>query len=76
MCSNPSCTGGTNLYKDELTPREREAARIAARGASNPEVAKQMGVTRGTVEGYLHRAYEKLGVSSRADLVYKVESPK
>jgi DNA-binding CsgD family transcriptional regulator len=62
--------------KDELTPRELEAARIAAAGASNSEVAKRMGVTRGTVEQYLHRAYEKLEVSSRYDLTYKVEPPK
>lgn len=61
---------------DELTAREKEAARIAASGASNPEVAKQMGVTRGTVEGYLHRAYEKLGVSGREDLSYTKESLK
>lgn len=61
---------------DELTPREKQAAKLAASGATNPEVAKQMGISRGTVEGYLHRAYEKLGVSGREDLTYTKESLK
>lgn len=63
-------------YVSPLTPREKQAAKLAASGASNPEVASKMGVTRGTVEGYLHRAYEKLGVSGRVALTYRGESLK
>jgi DNA-binding CsgD family transcriptional regulator len=61
---------------ERLTPREKEAARIAASGHSNLEVAQQMHVTRGSVEQYLHRVYEKLGVTDRSQLSYKAESLK
>lgn len=53
---------------DDLTPREHEAARLAVEGRTNKEVAAQMGLTAPTVEQYLHRAYEKLGVSNRGQL--------
>jgi DNA-binding CsgD family transcriptional regulator len=64
------------LFKDELTPREKEAARIAAAGASNAEVAQRMGVSEGTVKQYLNHAYDKLGVWNRYQLTYKAESLK
>jgi len=59
-----------------LTPRELEAARLAASGASNKLVASQMGVKTSAVEQYLSRAYDKLGVENRGQLPYKVESLK
>lgn len=61
----------------ELTLREREAARLAACGNTNREVGQKMGLTVGTVEQYLNRAYGKLGVTDRTALTYKLrESPK
>lgn len=61
---------------DILTPREKEAARIAASGATNKEVAEKMRVTEGTVKQYLHRAFDKVGVDCRSDLRYRAESLK
>lgn len=61
---------------EPLTPREKEAARIAACGHSNKEVAETMRLGVPTVEQYLHRAYEKLGVESREQLRFKAESLK
>jgi DNA-binding CsgD family transcriptional regulator len=54
---------------ENLTPREKQAARLAAMGASNREVSVCMGVTVPTVEQYLNRVYEKLAIHSRYDLV-------
>ena len=51
-----------------LTPREREVAAMAAAGQSSKAIAEQLFVSPRTVESQLHRAYEKLGVSSRAEL--------
>ena len=51
-----------------LTPREIEIATLAARHLSNAEIAHVLGLGRRTVEGHLHRAYGKLGVSSREQL--------
>lgn len=64
------------MTPEKLTPREREAARLAVEGRTNKDVAACMGVSAPTVEQYLHRAYEKLGVSCRGQLHYKGESLK
>jgi len=51
-----------------LTKREREVATLAARGMTSREIAETIVVSTRTVENHLQRAYEKLGVSSRAEL--------
>jgi DNA-binding NarL/FixJ family response regulator len=51
-----------------LTKREREVATLAARGLSNPEIARKLVVSVRTVENQLHRLYAKLGVNRREDL--------
>jgi DNA-binding NarL/FixJ family response regulator len=53
---------------EELTPREREIAALAAGGASNREIAARLVVSIRTVENHLQRAYRKLGVSNRREL--------
>ena len=63
-----------NAYN--LTPRELEAARIAAEGLSNRQVAEQMQISEGTVKQYLYHVYDKVGVWNRDQLRYKVESLK
>jgi len=55
-----------------LTPREREIVKLAARGLPSKEIAGQLGLSRRTVDNHLQRAYEKLGVSSRAELAETV----
>jgi len=62
--------------KDELTPREHEAARIAAAGHSNREVAAEMGVKESTVKQYLNRVYDKIGVLDRGQLIYVLKEPR
>jgi DNA-binding CsgD family transcriptional regulator len=51
-----------------LTASERRVAQMAARGASNPEIAQALFVTRGTIESHLHAAYRKLNITSRTEL--------
>ncbi len=52
----------------DLAPRELEVARLAGRGASNKEIADELGISVRTVETYLYRIFFKLGVESRAEL--------
>jgi len=51
-----------------LTPAERRVADLAARGASNQEIAEALVVTVKTVETHLSRTYHKLGIRSRTQL--------
>jgi DNA-binding CsgD family transcriptional regulator len=52
-----------------LTRREREVARLAAHGHSAKEIARQLAIGERTVETHLARAYAKLGLASKIDLV-------
>jgi DNA-binding NarL/FixJ family response regulator len=52
-----------------LSPREREIALLVARGLSNKEVARALGVSDGTVKIHLHSIFQKLGAKSRYGLI-------
>jgi DNA-binding CsgD family transcriptional regulator len=60
--------GGRALSSGELTEGERRIAAFVAEGRTNREVAAALFVTEHTVEAALTRAYQKLGVRSRAEL--------
>jgi predicted ATPase/DNA-binding CsgD family transcriptional regulator len=51
-----------------LTPAETDAARLAASGLSNPQIASRLFMSRSTVKTHLSRAYAKLGVANRTEL--------
>jgi DNA-binding NarL/FixJ family response regulator len=52
-----------------LTRREEDVVRLVAEGMRNLEIAQRLNVTEHTVRNYLFRIFEKLGVSSRVELV-------
>jgi DNA-binding CsgD family transcriptional regulator len=56
------------LAPAELTEREREVTNLAARGASNAQIADRLVLSVRTVESHLYRAMRKLGVSTREEL--------
>ncbi len=51
-----------------LSPREREVATLAVDGLATKAIATRLSLSVRTVENHLQRVYEKLGVSSRAEL--------
>ena len=57
----------------ELTPAERETALLAATGRSSKDIAADLVLSVRTVENRLQRVYEKLGVSSRAELSRRLQ---
>lgn len=64
---------GMNL----LTRREEEVVRLLAEGMQNRDIAKQLKLSEHTVKNYLFHIFDKLGVSSRVELVlYAVSSTK
>jgi two-component system nitrate/nitrite response regulator NarL len=56
---------GLNL----LAKRETQVANLVAEGLVTREIAKRLGITDHTVNNYLFRIYNKLGISSRVELV-------
>jgi DNA-binding NarL/FixJ family response regulator len=57
---------------DELTESQRTAAKLAAAGLSNPEIARRMMISRGTVKSHLAAAYGRLGLANRIELAIAV----
>ena len=51
-----------------LTPRELEVARLVAAGASNPEIAAALFLSRKTVERHVSNALMKVGARNRTEL--------
>jgi two-component system, NarL family, nitrate/nitrite response regulator NarL len=50
----------------QLSARETEILELMAEGLSSTAIGAQLNLSQGTVKTYIRRAYEKLGVSSRA----------
>lgn len=61
--------GPTSAVEECLSPRERQVARWFAAGHSTTEIAEQLGIRPHTARVQLRNVYDKLGVSSRAELI-------
>jgi len=57
---------GLNL----LSKREMEVVQSLVQGLTNREIADSMGLSQHTVKNYLFRIFDKLGVSSRVELLF------
>ena len=60
----------SSLPDASLTPHESQVAGLVQRGATNKEVAATLFVTEKTVEYHLSNVYRKLGIRSRAELIW------
>ncbi|PYY19264.1 MAG: hypothetical protein DMG60_05080 [Acidobacteria bacterium] len=52
-----------------LSVREAQVVRLVAEGLSNREISQHLSLSEHTVKNYLFRIFEKLGVSTRVELV-------
>ena len=60
-----------------LTKREEDVVRLLAEGMQNRDIARELNLSEHTIKNYLFHIFDKLGVSSRVELVlYAVSSTK
>jgi len=57
-------------HAQRLTERELQVVQCAATGKTNKIIASDLGLSEHTVKNYLFRAFEKLGVSNRVELLF------
>ena len=54
--------------RDDLTAQERQIARLAVDGRTNPQIGAELYLSPRTVEWHLRNVFAKLGISSRKEL--------
>ena len=55
----------------DLTPRQWEVMRLIAAGRTNFQIARQLGLSEGTVRTHLENIYDRLDVSNRTAAVMR-----
>lgn len=55
-----------------LTPREAQVVSQVQQGQSNADIARQLGISEGTVKVHLEHIYAKVGVHSRTALIARL----
>jgi two-component system, NarL family, nitrate/nitrite response regulator NarL len=54
---------------DLLSKREADVVRLVAEGLTNRAISSELGLSEHTVRNYLQKVFEKLGISTRVELV-------
>ncbi len=67
--AQPTFANFRNIASSPLSTREVDVVRCVAEGLTNREIAQRLKLTEHTVKNYLFRIFDKLGVSSRVEVV-------
>lgn len=58
----------------ELSVREREVVELVVEGLKNKDIAERMGISEKTVKTHLTHVYQRLGVSTRPEMIAAVRA--
>ncbi len=70
LASSPAVRSGNANGMKLLSKRELQVVRSLAEGLTNREIAEQLKLSPHTIKNYLFRIFDKLGVSSRIELLF------
>jgi two-component system nitrate/nitrite response regulator NarL len=70
LANSPDISAVDHRGMDLLSDRELEVVRSLAEGLTNREIGERLGLSRHTVKNYLFRVFDKVGVSSRMELLH------
>jgi DNA-binding NarL/FixJ family response regulator len=70
LANSPEITAVDHQGMELLSDRELEVVRSLAEGLTNREIGERLGLSRHTVKNYLFRVFDKVGVSSRMELLH------
>jgi len=70
LANSPLVRSTNHKGVELLSARERQVIQHVAGGMSNREIAAALDLSPHTVKNYLFRIFDKLGVSSRTELLY------
>ncbi|MBL8265440.1 response regulator transcription factor [Steroidobacter sp.] len=62
----------TDSWLQQLTPSERRIAHLVGQGLRNKQIADALSISNRTVECHMNTIFQKLGLSSRAQLVRRL----
>jgi DNA-binding NarL/FixJ family response regulator len=63
--------GSMYYYVEPLTPRETEVLELLKLGRTNPQIAEDLVISRGTAKNHVEHIMTKLGVSDRTQAVVR-----
>ena len=75
LASSPTLRAVNAHGMNLLTERELQVVRCLAEGLTNREIAERLKLSPHTIKNYLFRIFDKLGVSSRIELLFLTLSP-
>ena len=68
----PPVTGADHpTFLDKFTTKQHVAYQMLLRGADNQEISERMGVSINTAKVHVRGMFKKVGVNSRAQLIYR-----
>jgi DNA-binding NarL/FixJ family response regulator len=69
LCEVPTLRVVNSNGRFLLTPREEQVVALVADGMTNRGIAVELGLSEHTIKKYLLRIFDKIGISSRVELV-------